>query len=228
MSAVLFALFVVPVYLLMLWPLVVVARRVLGVRIGLVRALLGASAGWGVAINIMRQLFPTALRSHGLFVGLVIPIAGCAFLGTLMFLFVAEIAVPNGGGLGLPGIVRSLRRRFARVHRYAQVSRIAVRHGIGPYLHGRHNSRVEVPGVGGLRHATLARSLRQALEDGGVTFVKLGQVLSTRPDILPPVFIEELSRLQNQARPADQDAIERELADALGRPASEVFAELDA
>ena len=47
--------------------------------------------------------------------------------------------------------------------------------------------------------ARLARSLRLALEDGGVTFVKLGQLLSTRRDLLPPEFIGELSRLQDDA-----------------------------
>ncbi len=227
MTTVLFVLFAVPVYLLMLWPLMVGARRVLGLRIGLVRALLAASAGWGVAVNIMTLLFPTALRAHGLFVGLIIPIAGCAFLGTLAFLFVAEMAVPSGHGANPLGIVRSVRLRLARVRRYSQVSRIAVRHGIGPYLHGRHNTRVGADATDARRQAALARSLRRALEDGGVTFVKLGQVLSTRPDILPPVFIDELSRLQNQVRSVDQETVQAELADALGRPVAEVFAELD-
>jgi ubiquinone biosynthesis protein len=44
--------------------------------------------------------------------------------------------------------------------------------------------------------------LRQILEELGPTFVKLGQVLSTRPDLLPPEYIEELSKLQEQVRPA--------------------------
>jgi ubiquinone biosynthesis protein len=102
--------------------------------------------------------------------GLLIPIAGCAFLATLTFLFIAEMAFPSGGGLGFVGRLRSIRRRAARARRYSQVSRIAMKHGIGQYLVGRR-------GTDGTRHAVLARSLRRALEDGGVTFVKLGQVL---------------------------------------------------
>ena len=40
------------------------------------------------------------------------------------------------------------------------------------------------------------------LEEAGVTFVKLGQVLSTRPDLLPPEVVEELGRLQDHVAPA--------------------------
>jgi ubiquinone biosynthesis protein len=219
MTTAILALLSVPIYLLMLWPVVVASRRVLGVRIATVRALLGAVAGWAVAGRMMLSLQGVFERSTGAFVGLLVPIAGAAFLGTLIFLFIAEMAFPSGGGVGVLGRVRGLRGRFARTRRYSQVSRIAMRHGIGNYLVGR---RGEVT-----RQAVLARSLRRALEEGGVTFVKLGQVLSTRPDLLPPAFIDELSRLQDQVAPVDQDAIERELTDALGRPPAEVFASFD-
>jgi ubiquinone biosynthesis protein len=67
--------------------------------------------------------------------------------------------------------------------------------------------------------------LRLALEDGGVMFVKLGQVLSTRGDLLPPSFVCELSRLQDNVRPAPAEAIELELTAELGAPVAEVFAE---
>lgn len=221
MTGVIFALLSLPVYLLMLWPLVVASRRVLGVPIRPLRAFVGAAAGWGVAVRIMSLLFPTAQESPSLFVGLALPIAGCAFLTTLVFLFLAEMALPSGSGLGLVGRLRSLRGKFARARRYSQVSRIAVRHGIGHHLGGRRAS------ADGTRHALLARSLRRALEEAGVTFVKLGQVLSTRPDILPPVFIDELSRLQDHVRPADHEAIDQELTKAFGRPVSEVFEEFD-
>lgn len=219
MSTLLFGLLALPVYLLMLWPLVVASRRVLGVRIRTVRALLGALAGWLVVGQAVGWLFPNFHESPGLFAGLLIPIAGCAFLATLTFLFLAEMAFPSGGGLGFVGRLRSLRRRAARGRRYSQVSRIAVKHGIGHYLVGRR-------GADGTRQAVLARSLRRALEDAGVTFVKLGQVLSTRPDLLPPAFIDELSRLQDQVAPVPFEKVERELVEELGRPLAETFAEL--
>jgi ubiquinone biosynthesis protein len=220
MSALLFGLLSLPFYLLMLWPLVVASRRVLGVRIRTVRALIGAAVGWGVAGRMVTWLFPRVHESPGLFAGLLIPVAGCAFLATLIFLFLAEMALPSGGGLGFVGRLRSIRRRMARARRYSQVSRIAVKHGIGPYLGGGR-------AADGTRHAVLARSLRRALEDGGVTFVKLGQVLSTRPDLLPPAFIDELSKLQDQVAPVPFDRVEQELEEDLGRPVAEVFAEFD-
>lgn len=220
MPSLLLTLLSLPFYLLMLWPLVVASRRVLGVRIRTMRALIGAVLGWAVAGQLAVWLFPNVHQTPSMFVGLLIPIAGCAFLTTLTFLFLAEMALPSGGGLGFVGRLRSIRRRMARARRYSQVSRIAVRHGIGPYLGGR---RAAV----GTRQAVLARSLRRALEDAGVTFVKLGQVLSTRPDLLPPAFIDELSRLQDQVAPVPFERVERDLEEELGRPITEVFAEFD-
>ena len=69
--------------------------------------------------------------------------------------------------------------------------------------------------------------LRKALEELGPTFSKLGQILSTRPDLLPPDMIAELSRLQDQLSPLPFSEIEKILEDAWGTPASEVLASID-
>ncbi|RZQ65709.1 ABC1 kinase family protein [Amycolatopsis suaedae] len=217
----LFALLSLPFYLVVLWPLVVAARRVLGVRIGVVRALVGAAIGWAVGVGAMTVLLSRMQNSPGAFAALIIPIAGSALLATMIFLFLAEMAVPSGTALGPIARLRSLRRRVARARRYSQISRIAVRHGLGPYLVGRRD-----PEISG-RQATLARSLRKALEEGGVTFVKLGQLLSTRPDLLAPPFIEELSRLQDQVSRVPAERIEEVLRDELGAGSAELFAEFD-
>jgi ubiquinone biosynthesis protein len=58
-------------------------------------------------------------------------------------------------------------------------------------------------------------------------FVKLGQVLSTRADLLPAGVVAELSRLQDQVAPAPPESVRSLLEAELGRPVSEVFAELD-
>ncbi|MBE8516523.1 AarF/ABC1/UbiB kinase family protein [Amycolatopsis sp. H6(2020)] len=213
---ILLGLLTLPLYVLLLWPLVAAARRVLGVRIGAVRALCAAAFGWLVAGGI-GQAFPgSLLHNGGAAIGLLIPLAGSAFLATLIFLFVAEMALPHGIGLG------RLRGRLSRTRRYAQISRIAVKHGLGRYLTGRRE-----PGLAPGRHAKLARSLRRALEEGGVTFVKLGQLLSTRADLLPPVFADELGRLQDQVAPARAEAVWALLADELGGSPDDVFAEFD-
>ncbi|HZA85188.1 MAG TPA: AarF/UbiB family protein, partial [Actinomycetes bacterium] len=106
---------------------------------------------------------------------------------------------------------------------YSQISRIAFRHGLTPFLSGRRRAELDTPD--GRRE--LARSVRQALDEGGVTFVKLGQVLSTRPDLLPLEFVEELGQLQDQVAPAGWDQVEQVLAAELGAPVEEVFAGFD-
>jgi ubiquinone biosynthesis protein len=71
---------------------------------------------------------------------------------------------------------------------------------------------------------SLPQRIRLALEELGPTFIKVGQVLSTRADLLPPEFIDELRLLQDQVPPGPWEPI-RELIEAeLGAPIQEVFA----
>jgi predicted unusual protein kinase regulating ubiquinone biosynthesis (AarF/ABC1/UbiB family) len=64
-----------------------------------------------------------------------------------------------------------------------------------PYLRGARRAELQTHDG----RTQLARSLRLALEDGGVTFIELGQILATRRDLLPAEFIDELSGLQDDA-----------------------------
>jgi predicted unusual protein kinase regulating ubiquinone biosynthesis (AarF/ABC1/UbiB family)/nucleotide-binding universal stress UspA family protein len=68
-----------------------------------------------------------------------------------------------------------------------------------------------------------ARRFRTALEELGPTFAKLGQILSTRPDLLPPAFIEELSTLQDNVPPLSQEEVVRVMEEELGVPWEDVF-----
>jgi ubiquinone biosynthesis protein len=147
----------------------------------------------------------------------------CALVVAMVFLVVAEALVPSGSVPGPLELRRMLRGRLARARRYSQISRIAVRHGLGPYLRGRRRAELDTPDG----RERLARSVRLALEEAGVTFVKLGQVLSTRPDLLPAEFVEELGRLTDHVAPAPWDEVEQVLAAELGRPVEEVFADFD-
>ncbi len=65
------------------------------------------------------------------------------------------------------------------------------------------------------------------MEDGGVTFVKLAQVLTTRRDLLPAEFISELSRLQDDAAEVPWPRIEQVLRSELGAEVGELFASFD-
>src|SRR5574343_329926 len=77
-----------------------------------------------------------------------------------------------------------------------------------------------------LEHEPTGR-LRLALESLGPIFVKFGQVLSTRRDLMPPDIADELARLQDRVPPFDSDLALKEIEKAYGRPAHEVFAEFD-
>jgi len=81
-------------------------------------------------------------------------------------------------------------------------------------------------GVAGRRDATRegARRFREALEELGTTYIKLGQLLSSRPDLLPDVYIEELSRLVDEVPPEPFAAIKSVIDEDIG---AEAFVRID-
>jgi len=72
---------------------------------------------------------------------------------------------------------------------------------------------------------SLAIRARRALEELGPTFIKLGQILSTRPDLLPPVFIQEFEKLQDRAPSVPVEDVIEQVENALGHPLGELYAE---
>jgi ubiquinone biosynthesis protein len=72
-----------------------------------------------------------------------------------------------------------------------------------------------------------ARRLRDALEELGPTFAKLGQILSTRPDLLPPEFVIELASLQDDVAPLTEAEVVQVMEEELGVPWEDVFASID-
>ncbi|MEU6231434.1 AarF/UbiB family protein [Kitasatospora sp. NPDC047058] len=193
------------------------ARRLLGVRLGKGRAVATGLVGLAAASLVsypLRHVQPVALLTLEI---------GVSLVAAMLFLAATEVLVPSGVMRGLVRFPGSLRRQVARTRRYGRLSRIFVRHGLGRFLSGRTRRG---PNAAAER-AVLAASLRLALEEAGVTFVKLGQVMSTRHDLLPPEFTTELGLLQDQATPEPWDAVERVLHEELGASPDEVFAEFD-
>src|SRR5213080_4335029 len=72
-----------------------------------------------------------------------------------------------------------------------------------------------------------AADLTAALEELGPCFIKMGQLLSTRPDLLPPHYIKALSRLQNTVKPVPSEKIVAIIESDLGAPISELFQSFD-
>src|SRR6185436_17129138 len=75
--------------------------------------------------------------------------------------------------------------------------------------------------------AARAASLPDDLEKMSPTFVKLGQLLSTRSDLLPPVYTEALARLQDKVEPFPFEEVERIVESELGVRISKAFAEFE-
>src|SRR6188474_1576561 len=117
--------------------------------------------------------------------------------------------------------------------RLLKIARISLRFGLDEFLLGHERVR-------GLRVALKpllfwrrideprAVRLRQALEALGPIFVKFGQVLSTRRDLLPPDIAEELAKLQDRVPPFPAADVMAILRRVYGRPAAEVFTEFAA
>jgi ubiquinone biosynthesis protein len=72
-----------------------------------------------------------------------------------------------------------------------------------------------------------ARRLREALEELGPTFAKLGQILSTRPDLLPPEAVAELAALQDRVTPLSEAEVVGVMEQELGVPWEDVFARIE-
>ncbi len=117
--------------------------------------------------------------------------------------------------------------------RVGEIIAVLSRHGLGWVLDqlgfGTHAARER----GRLRGARLdhrvagAAHLRMALEELGPTFIKIGQILSTREDLLPAEYISELARLRDRVPPVPFDAIVQEIERTFGRPMAQLFAEFD-
>ncbi|OQA34528.1 MAG: putative protein kinase UbiB [Betaproteobacteria bacterium ADurb.Bin341] len=119
-----------------------------------------------------------------------------------------------------------------RLFRLLKIASVASRHGLDRMLLELEPSGKLVRFYSGLQFwrrfdTPRAVRLRQALEDLGPIFVKFGQVLSTRRDLLPPDIADELARLQDRVPPFDPQLALKEIEKAYGRPASAVFAEFN-
>jgi len=69
--------------------------------------------------------------------------------------------------------------------------------------------------------------LRKTMERLGPTFAKIGQMLSVRPDLIPPSYAEELAKLQDEMMPFPFEQVKEEIESAFGEPLSELFLEFD-
>lgn len=121
---------------------------------------------------------------------------------------------------------RGERRRT--LSRLRQIAQVATKHGFG-YVFTRHGADEAGDPAGDTpsARATRGQRLREMLEELGPTFVKFGQLLSTRPDVVPPDIISELRKLQDEARPEPFEAIRGVVEEELGLTLEQAFESFD-
>jgi ubiquinone biosynthesis protein len=122
--------------------------------------------------------------------------------------------IGNGAGPGSPGWDGKLLGRGLRI------ARVLTRAGLRDLLQGPKEGN-----EAGAREK--AQRFRKALDELGPTFAKLGQILSTRPDILPPTFVEELAKLQERVTPLTEAEVVAVMEQELKVPWEDVFASIE-
>ena len=126
--------------------------------------------------------------------------------------------------------IPTISRPIRHLRRYRHILTVFTRHGFGfalshlptepLWLRDLYPFPIQEP-------ASLPAHFRQALEELGPTFVKLGQMLSTRPDVLPPDYITELTKLQDNVPPVPWNEIRQVIETELGYPPEKIFGEVD-
>jgi ubiquinone biosynthesis protein len=117
------------------------------------------------------------------------------------------------------------------LRRFGAIGRVLVRHGFGDLLERVLNGRkprAEVSDKEIVRSGfPSARRIRMALEELGPSFVKLGQLMSTRADTFPPEYIAEFKKLQDMVPPVSFEEVKGVIEREIKRPLLEIFAEFD-
>jgi ubiquinone biosynthesis protein len=116
------------------------------------------------------------------------------------------------------------------IGRLSEIAQVAVKHGFG-YFFERHRLTDLFPWVShdgsAETQSDRGRRLRETLDELGPTFVKFGQLLSTRPDIVPPDIVVELQKLQDDVTPIPYAEVERVIREELGVTIEQAFLEFD-
>jgi len=129
-------------------------------------------------------------------------------------------------------VLDRLTRTEQNARRLAEIVGILAKYGLADWMGGfRHldwfRRHLTPTGFQRIANESHEARIRLALTDLGTTFIKFGQVLSTRPDIVSPALADELAKLQTDTPPDPPEVVRQTIAEELGRPPEELFAEFD-
>ena len=106
--------------------------------------------------------------------------------------------------------------RRGSVNRFKKIVKVLGSYGFGYIVDSKLNKQNKLP-----------ENLRKAFEELGPTFIKIGQILSTRPDLLPPDYISELSKLQDRVPPESIETVKKVFFDQFSISTTECFKTFD-
>ncbi|MGD9150480.1 MAG: AarF/UbiB family protein, partial [Desulfobacterales bacterium] len=126
-------------------------------------------------------------------------------------------------------------RTYRHLNRYRQILAILFKYGFGDLLERLSIDQYIGAGLQAISRKrserveklTRPQRLRMAFEELGPTYIKLGQILSTRPDLVPVDILEELARLQDEVPPFPFEDVKAVIESEFGVPAEELFDQLD-
>jgi ubiquinone biosynthesis protein len=191
-----------------------VGGRLLGIRLGWWRGLLAAWLGLASAGILLRTLTGRNTPPLALVIGLGL-LAMMAWAGIFELLSRTRPAPPEP--LGNP--LEALRGQVARTRRRLEIATIMAQSGLARFARRQATQP---------RGSATGRAIRVALERAGGVFIKLGQFLSTRPDLVSSEIADELRLLQQKAEPLPTAVVEQVFAEELGVQPSGCFSEFDA
>ncbi|MFW5979746.1 MAG: ABC1 kinase family protein [Halanaerobiales bacterium] len=125
-----------------------------------------------------------------------------------------------------------IRQRYRHIKRYRQIAQVLLKHGLGFIIDwldlGKYlpfSKRLQKSDE--IDRKTIAVRIRLVLQELGPTYIKLGQLISTRADILPPNYIEEFKKLQDEVKSVQFSEIEKILIEELGEDYRQKFKHID-
>ncbi len=133
---------------------------------------------------------------------------------------------------------RRIKRKYPDIKRIQQIANVFIKHGFGYFVQQLRTEdhfiskqlrkwKLISEEDSGSTHLTIAERLRKVLEELGPTYIKLGQILSTRPDLIPIELCEEFAKLQDAVQPVPFSKIEERIIEQFGKPPDEVFLSFD-
>ncbi|KAF5412114.1 MAG: protein kinase UbiB [Candidatus Methanogasteraceae archaeon] len=126
-------------------------------------------------------------------------------------------------------------RTYRHIGRYRQILTVLFRYGFGDMIDALHIGRyvdIALPKKikrerDRIEELTMPERVRMAMEELGPTFIKMGQILSTRPDLIPMEFIIQFEKLQDTVPPFPFEDVKTTIESELGAPISTIFQDFD-